>query len=116
MFETINRNAIIISPKQPLIDWVNAIYPDEVKMEIKSGSHDESNVYLIPEMEDIEESLTYLEQNYERYLEFELFEWTQDEALWPKKLSWKLFNEWFCISIQTMIFDDGLDKIIKEEF
>jgi len=30
-FDTVNRSAIAIKPKQPLLDWINGLYPDMIE-------------------------------------------------------------------------------------
>jgi hypothetical protein len=115
MFETVNRNALIIRPKQALIDWVNGIFPEDPIFENTLDKHDEANVYLIPEMDSTEESLQYLKDNFELILMEILFEWCEDDALWPKNRNWQLFDDWLDYSIQTMIMDICNDKLEKEE-
>lgn len=56
MLEHINRDAVIIFPKQPLMDWVNTIFPEE-KIECPQiMTHDEANIYLIPETNNSEDA------------------------------------------------------------
>lgn len=116
MFETINRDALIIWPKQALLDWVNSIYPDDPISLDSLGKHDEANVYLIPEMDSTEESLQYLKDNFEPFLEENLFGWCEDDTLWPKNRNWQLFEEYLDYSIQTMIMDICNDKLEKDKF
>ncbi len=115
MFETVNRNALIVQPKQALWDWVNDIFPeDPISSEI-IGKHDEANVYLIPEMDSIEESLQYLKNNYEPILEENLFGWCEDDELWPKNRNWKLFEEYLDYSIQSVVMDIDKSRLEKED-
>lgn len=63
MFETINRDALIIFPKQPLFDWVNYIFPDDKMTCPKPMKHDEGDVYLIPEFDHPDDAIEYLKEN-----------------------------------------------------
>jgi len=112
MFDNINRNAVIITPKQVFLDWVSSKHAKGGSMELSADGHDESNVYLIPEMECIEDSLMYLNDNYRIYFEDILTEWVENTKLWPKKLTWTLFTEWFSYSVQSMVIDTGFDDIV----
>jgi hypothetical protein len=112
MFNIINRNAVIITPKQALLDWVSSKHGKGGSMKLSEDGHDESNVYLIPEMECIEDNLMYLNDNYRIYFEDMLREWVEDKNLWPKKLTWSLFTEWFSFSVQSMVIDTGFDDIV----
>ncbi len=116
MFENINRDALILFPKQPLFDWVNYIFDDE---EIKGSeplTHDEGDVFLLPEFDHPDETIEYLKDNYIAFFKHELFEWTPDENLWPEKLTWEMFQEWFSYSIQSMVIDTLDEKIEKDEY
>lgn len=111
MFDIINRNAVIITPKQALLDWVSSQHKKGGSIKLSDVGHDESNVYLIPEMECIEDNLMYLNDNYRVYFEDMLREWVEDKSLWPKKLTWTLFTEWFSFSVQSVVIDTGFDEI-----
>ena len=116
MFNTINRDVLILKPKQALFNWVQEVFEDELIEEGHPFAHDESNVYLIPEFNHYEESLEYLKKNYKLYMTEELEGWVLDEDKWPKDFSWKRFQEFFHISIQSMVYDTLKEPLLKEEF
>jgi hypothetical protein len=47
--------------------------------------------------------------------EFELFAWYTPEELWPKNRTWKMFQEWFEVEINSEVFDLVEGEIEKEE-
>ena len=53
----INRYALIVSPTQNLVDWVNMIFPDS-PVSLNFDADDEATAYLIPEFMGIEEANT----------------------------------------------------------
>lgn len=114
MLEHINRDALIIYPKQAFMDWVNTIFPEEKVECPKLMAHDEANVYLIPETNNSEDALKEVEANFELFFVEELNEWCVDDSLWPKQLTWKLFNEWFRFSVQSMVIDVLDQAILKD--
>ncbi len=116
MFKTINRDVLILKPKQALFNWVQEVFEDELIEEGLPFAYDESNVYLIPEFNHYEESLEYLKKNYKLYMTEELEGWVLDEDKWPKDFSWKRFQEFFHISIQSMVYDTLKEPLLKEEF
>ncbi len=83
MLASVNRTALIITPKQALFDWVNSIFPEDPIHKDASNKHDESTVYLIPEYDCTEESILFLKANFEYLLEEILFGWCTDESKWP---------------------------------
>lgn len=110
---SINRDALILFPKKPFIDWVNYIFPDNPVSIIEPMQHDEGNVYLLPEKESIDQSINYLKRNFREIFENELFDWCTDETRWPQNITWKLFMEWFHFSIQSVVQD--MDKVPLEK-
>lgn len=116
MFETINRDVLILFPKQPLFDWVNYIFPDG-KMECpKLMAHDEADIFLIPEFYHYDDAIEYLKENFIDFFKHQLFEWTMDEDLWPDNLTWEMFCNWFHFSIQSVVMDTLEDEIGKDDF
>jgi hypothetical protein len=115
MLKWVNRIAIIVTPKQPLIDWVNKVFPEDPILNFFDSKNDNSNVYLLSDDFDMEEIENYLIKNYKQIFHHELFEWCEDESLFPNKITFKLFNNWFDFSIQTMVFDLSAGQIEKED-
>lgn len=103
--KNINRHAVIVTPKQPMIEWVNFIFPDESVQQFPPFSNDQSTIYLIEEIESPVFFQDWLKQNYRFIFEEELFEWCTDESLWPLQLTFTLFNEWIHASYQSMVVD-----------
>lgn len=116
MFNIINRDVLILKPKQALFNWVQEVFGDELIEEGPALAHDESNVYLLPELDHYEESLAFLEENYMPFMEQELEAWVMEEDEWPKDLSWKKFQEFFHISIQSMVYDTLEVPIEKDSY
>lgn len=114
----VERYALFIAPKKPLIDWVNYIFPPDKLGEVpvsKPLDHDHAQIFLIPEFNNIEEALEWLEENFDYFFQFELWRWCTDEALWPQERSWQLFQDWLHISIQSCLYDTLEGSIPKEE-
>ncbi len=116
MSVTINRDALIIFPKQPLIDWVNSLDDENITDCPKLLTHDEGNVYLIPETHYHGEALELIKDNVTYFFEEELNSWYTDESLWPKELTWEMFQEWFHISIQSVVIDTLDEPLLKDNF
>jgi hypothetical protein len=93
----INRNAIIIKPLQPFIDWCSTLYPEDLD-DIK-----ETRTYLISE--DIEDIESWLAKKFDKLFTFELSSWHSNKKEWPQKRNYKMFKEWFQIDISKMIYD-----------
>ena len=98
-YEAVNRHAIVVKPKQPLLNWINALYPDLPE----DGS--ETTVYLVKERENREETEKWLRHKFKDIFDNELNECHTDENDWPQKRTYKLFTDWFDTEIHTMVDD-----------
>ena len=93
------RSAVAIKPKQPFLDWTNALTPDFPQTEAQG------TVYLVKMMDDNEAVEKWLKKNYKKIFENELNGQSTGEEDWPTKRDWKLFNEWFDYSVHPFVVD-----------
>lgn len=108
-FDSINRNAIMVTPKQPLLDWVNSIHPDN-----PVDSIDEGTIYLVKVRDTNEQTENWLKRNFDKIFQNELNDWYTDENDWPVKRTFKLFKEWFRYEISSMVLDMEEYDVIKD--
>jgi hypothetical protein len=100
-FPTVNRQAVTIKPKQPLVNWLAKIFFPEPP----PGKFEENNIYLIPEAESNEAIMKWLGKNFEIIFKNELWMWHTDSKDWPPNRTFKMFREWFTIEINSLVFD-----------
>ena len=98
-YDQVNRHAIVVRPKHPLLNWINALYPDM----IEDGS--ETTIYLVKERDTFEDTEKWLKHNYNKIFENELNGRHTDVNDWPQKRTYKLFTEWFNSEIHTTVED-----------
>ena len=103
----INRCAVGIGPRQPLVDWVRQVSGDH---ELCWGAN-EDGLYLLPEYEDNSQAILVLEENYDLIFEAELQSWCRDPALWPSPRTFALFQEWFEIRFYDLVDDLSRDEL-----
>ena len=108
-YDSINRNAIVVKPKQPLLTWINSIYPESPVEAIEEGT-----VYLVRQRGSNQEIEKWLQRNFDDIFQNELNNWHTDDNDWPPKRTFKLFREWFDYVIYAMILDMEDDKVVKE--
>jgi hypothetical protein len=116
--QIINRDLLVITPKQACVDWANSLGEDfDLKMEDMAG-HDAASTFLIPEFEDEEEALEWMEEGADGWFALLLMEWTDEREKWPSDLSWENLNNFFHVNYQSMIMDVVDEPIEKdsEEF
>jgi hypothetical protein len=108
-YDSINRNAIVIKPKQALFDWVNSIYPEDPVEFISEGT-----VYLIKEKDSNIAIENWLKRNFDQIFANELNNWHTDENDWPQKRTYSQFKAWFDVEIHSMILDLEEGEVWKE--
>ncbi|MBD0375815.1 MAG: hypothetical protein ICV51_09325 [Flavisolibacter sp.] len=97
----INRNAFIVKPLQPFLDWLKKT--DE-NFDV-TDAIDEHNIYLIGERDNNEVIEKWLKKNFDAIFQKELDDWCIDERLWPQNRTYKMFREWFTIEYHSMVYD-----------
>lgn len=97
----VNRCAIGLAPRQPLIEWSRRI-SEEAEMSWDAEDH---SLYLIPSYENPAEAQEWLEAQYQRIFANELESWCRDASLWPAPRPYSLFREWFDVRFYDLVED-----------
>lgn len=101
---TLNRTVMLLVPKQPFLQWVNDVDPDEMALTMEDICED-NEVFLIPQLDDEQESMEWVEKRWSMLFEHMLGEWVLDETAWPQKRTLSMFREWFGIELHSMAWD-----------
>ena len=99
--ETINRHVAIVKPKQPYLDWANAV-PGPPANATLEFLREDCTAWLLPDDDDSEE---FLRENFDKIFEHELWAWTQVEDQFPKGRTFEMFKGWFDVEVHSMVFD-----------
>ena len=105
--KVLHRSAITISYKKPFVDLNNRLFPD---LQMEENMLGESKTYLIDNLNDNAEDV--IKKYYKIIFETELEGVSIDENEWHKKLSVKLFNEWFNYEISDWVMDLSKKRIL----
>ena len=109
-YESIDRNAILVRPKQAYFDWANSVVADGKPI----STRDECNIYLIREMSSNEEVLRWVKEHFDELFVNELNDWYTDEERWPQDRSYEMFAEWFDVELHSMVLDLEDGPVTKE--
>jgi len=109
----INRTLLIVVPKKPYIEWVKSCEIDE--SDLDNGAEHYS-AYLISEKYDEFNYKNYLKNHYMDIFEEELSSMIRDPDLWPQKIDFKTYNEWFETKAIEVVYDLSNEPIEIEEF
>lgn len=112
MLRTLNRGAVIVSPKQAFFDMVAKLMGEEPEVAAEPFSEEEASVYLIDESCFTQETPRMRLKPFLKEIFFEeLRGWYIDENRWPKDVTWKEFESYFHISFQSLVFNLGKDRL-----
>lgn len=107
---SINRNAYLIKPKGPFLEWCHYINP-----EFDPGEPVEGHIYLVNETETPEEASEWLQKNFDSIFTHELADWDPDGEDWPKERTFEKFQNWFEAGFHSLIFDLSKRKLVQEK-
>lgn len=111
---TINRNLIIVLPKQPALDWIMRVDPDPIPGMTLEDLCQEQEVYLLPEgaVNGPEQAEQWALQRFSVLFSSFLYGWFTDDSMWPKRRTRKMFKEWFEVQFHSTVWD--LSKVPLE--
>ena len=103
--ERLERYLLLVTPRQPLVDWirrlgsvgVGAAYAADSSLEEARAYH--RTAYLVPVAEDAHDVESWVEDNFDLVFEQELYAVTNDRRRWPRKRSADVFMEWFALEL-----------------
>lgn len=111
--QMVNRNSFVVKPKQPYVDWINAL-PDQDTPVSLAEIHRDCHTYLIPEMIGEEDAQEYIRAFKLEIFAIELDSWYRDPKTWPKKRTLAMFDDWFDLEFHSMIIDLYKKPIFKK--
>ncbi|HLX55084.1 MAG TPA: hypothetical protein VKR58_14155 [Aquella sp.] len=115
MYYFVERSVVVIKPKQPFLEWVNNTFPDTPQPLTLESIRIDCNSYLIPEIDEIEDGVNYIDDKFADLFALELASWTEDETLWPQAFTLKMFWEWFDVEVYPTAIDISEEHIGEDE-
>jgi hypothetical protein len=103
--ERLERYVLLVTPLQPLVDWVRGI---EVRDGLEDGgprfSLEEAEAYhraayLVPLAADAHAVEAWVEENFDLVFEQELHGYESDRRRWPRKRTLDRFLQWFDLEL-----------------
>jgi hypothetical protein len=112
----INRTAVSVIGATPYIEWTVSRDADFAVGPVRvAHAKAHGTAYLLPELDQEEDILEWVEENFAWLFEFQLSAWTEDESAWPTDRTLKMFREWFRIDIHSVVVDVAEEEIDGEE-
>lgn len=112
---TLNRTVVLLVPKQPFLDWINNVDPDDQTLTVED-LRDDNEVFLIPQFNDNSDAEKWVGKRWDSLFEHMLMGWVDDEMTWPQDRTLAMFHEWFDIEIHSMAWDLSDDPLFVEDW
>ena len=103
MLPTLNRSAVIVTPKQRFLDWLHGADQTSRTLTLKDVS--EPTIYLLPGCEDDQDMIAHIRNYCDTIFEEELDAWYRDQSTWPVDRDIKTLSLWFEYRAHTMLLD-----------
>lgn len=115
---SLNRNAIILLPKQPALDWIMRVGPQPMPDFTLEDLRQEQDVYLLSEgkVNTPEQAEQWALRRFSPLFSSFLQDWFTDETMWPKRRTRKMFQEWFEVQYHSTIWDLSTDPLEHESW
>lgn len=110
----VDRSVAVIKPKAKFLEWLESLPEEGEGVDLTLDQlRSDCTVLLIPEYEEPEEAVAYIDEIFEQIFKMELASWHEDEASWPKDMSLKAFWETFDIEIHAMLIDTVDEELVN---
>ncbi len=103
------RTALIVSRKQPYIDWANGLATEESER-FPDDLATRRDVYLGPQMDHQPTVDEAIADNWPEIFDEALYAWSTDEATWPADRTRAMFDDWF----EAELADSTIDLVPDE--
>jgi hypothetical protein len=114
LIATVNRGAIILKVREPLVAWLNRLTPD-VTWTLEQVNQ-QPHIYLVDDPDSDPDPLGLVRSMHEQLFEAELAGWSVDDSEWPQQRDWPLFQQWFECHYQSLVFDLGTTALERDDF
>lgn len=102
----VDRSVVVLKPTQIFLDWLNQMNADDDSMPDLTLNQLRSNctTFLIPQFDEPEQAVAYINERYQAILDAELAGWLGDEDL-PQNRDFAMFTAFFELEIHDMVLD-----------
>ena len=108
----VDRSVAIIKPRQPFLDWLTSVAGNDMVDLTLDNLRADCTALLVPEYDDPEEAVAWVDERAEQLFRQELASWHEDEAAWPADRSLMVFWQWFDVEFHSLVLD-SVDEPIE---
>ena len=110
--DPVERSVVILRPRQPFVDWTLTL-PEPLARTLEEWGEDR-RIYLIPLYATDDQAREWIDENFDFFFEDALWQWHEDEAVFPPDRTAAMFHDWFDVEIHSEVVDVVDDELTKE--
>ena len=113
----VNRAALLVRYKEPMIRWINESDSTDGPPITQAATETERTVYLISDeaAESPKATENWIRFHFADIFESELSGWYTEPDLWPKRRTFRLFQDWFEVEVHSGVYDLVGTQIIEDD-
>ena len=114
----VNRAALMLRYKEPMIRWINEAEPSDDPPVTQEETDLAQTVYLI-DVGATESPLVthrWLRRNFDMLFNLELVSWFTEPEMWPKRRTFRMFQDWFEVTVHAAVADLEGTEIFDDEW
>jgi hypothetical protein len=101
---------VVVTPKPEFAEWIGGLMDFlEVSLPNTPSNKTEKSqldwLFVMPIQVDGEACLHFIKEHYQEIFEDILSTWDTDKRLWPKEMSYSLFEKYFSINFHSALYD-----------
>jgi hypothetical protein len=102
-----NRIVVIVTPRAPLVDWMNRVFSDVADPVTLEQAQEDPNAFLVPVRPDEYDTpgARWLKRNWSVIFDQMLRDWCVDESAWPSPRTRKMFDQWCELREYSVVLD-----------
>ena len=102
-----NRIVVIVTPRAPLVDWMNRVFSDVADPVTLEQAQEDPNAFLVPVRPDEYDTpgARWLKRNWSVIFDQMLRDWCVDESVWPSPRTRKMFDQWCELREHSVVLD-----------
>ncbi len=112
----VNRYILVVTPKQPYVDWVTSLdteepEPGDIVFSLEEAQRYHQTNYLVPYDWDSDPVVAWLDGNFDIFFQCELMGIEDDPSRWPTPRTLELFEAWFETELLDAPFDTTREPV-----
>jgi hypothetical protein len=112
MLPTLNRSVVMVTPKQPFLDWLLSVDPASAEVAVEVVC--KPVFYLLPACEDDAVLEEYVRDACKTIFEDQLDGWYRGRSRWPVVRNFNTFRLWFEYRADALVLDLG-DELLRHD-